>query len=72
MSVDAGGVAKVVAAVATLVAAVGGLLVAVRSGGDAPYAPSVIVIRGSTLPEDDLTDSERDREFLSGWGMPDE
>ena len=70
MSVDAGGVAKVVAAVATLVASVGGLLVAVRSGGDAPYAPSVIVIRGSTLPEDDLTDSERDREFLSGWEMP--
>jgi hypothetical protein len=72
VSVDAGGVAKVVAAVATLVAAVGGLLVAVRSGGDAPYAPSVIVIRGSVLPEDDLTDSERDREWLSDLGVPGE
>ncbi len=65
MSVDAGGFAKVVAAVATLVASVGGLLVAVRSGGDAPQSPAVIVIRGSALPgDDDLTDSELDREWL--------
>ena len=65
MPVDAGGVAKVVAAVATLVAAVGGLLVAVNSGGNTSHAPSVIVIRGSVLPEhDDLSDSEADREWL--------
>jgi len=70
VSVDAGGVAKVVAAVATLVASVGGLLVAVNSGGNTSHTPSVIVIRGSTLPEDDLSDSERDREWLSDWGMP--
>ncbi len=46
MSVDAGGVAKVVAAVATLVASVGGLLVAVR--GDSPDSSSggvTIVLR---------------------------
>jgi len=65
VSVDAGGVAKVVAAVATLVASVGGLLVAVNSGGNTSHTPSVIVIRGSVLPEhDDLSDSERDREWV--------
>lgn len=70
MSVDAGGVARVVTALAALVASVGGLLVAVRSGGDAPQSPAVIVVRGSALPGDDLSDSERDREWLSDLGMP--
>jgi len=37
----------------------------VSGGGDAPV-PAVIIIRGSVLDEpSDLTDSERDREWLA-------
>jgi len=65
VSVGAGDVAKVVGAVAALVAAVGGFLVAVGGSSDPPQAPAVIIIRGSTLPEDGgLSDSEADREWL--------
>ena len=64
MSVDGGNIAKIIGAVAALVAAVGGFWVAV-GGSDSQQAPAVIIIRGSTLPEDDgLSDSEVDREWL--------
>ena len=63
MSVGAGDVSKILMAVAALVAAVGGFWVAV-GGSDSQQAPAVIIIRGSTLPEDDLTDSEKDREWV--------
>jgi hypothetical protein len=64
--VGAGDVSKVLVAVATLVAAVGGFVVAVRGGSSDPApVPAVVVIRGSVLPEDSgLTDSEADREWL--------
>ena len=66
MPVGAGDAAKVIAAVAALVGAVGGVLVAVWGGSStSPQAPAVVVIRGSVLPEDSgLTDSEADREWL--------
>jgi len=63
LSVDGGNIAKIIGAVAALVAAVGGFWVAV-GGSDSQQAPAVIIIRGSTLPEDDLTDSEKDREWV--------
>ena len=64
MSVGAGDVSKILMAVAALVAAVGGFVVAVGGdSSDSSQVPAVIIIRGSTLPEDDLTDSERDREW---------
>jgi hypothetical protein len=60
----AGDVSKVLMAVAALVAAVGGFVVAVWGGSsDSPQVPAVIIIRGSVL-DDGLTDSERDREWL--------
>ena len=66
LPVGVGDVSKVLVAVATLVAAVGGFVVAVRGGSsDSSPVPAVIIIRGSVLPEDDgLTDSEADREWL--------
>ena len=64
VSVGAGDVAKVIGAVAALVAAVGGFLVAVGGSSDPPQAPAVIIIRGSTLPEENMTDSEKDREWV--------
>ena len=64
MSVGAGDVSKILMAVAALVAAVGGFVVAVGGdSSDSSQVPAVIIIRGSVLPEDDLTDSERDREW---------
>ena len=64
MSVGAGDVSKILMAVAALVAAVGGFVVAVGGdSSDSSQVPAVIIIRGSTLPEDDLTDSEKDREW---------
>ena len=66
---QAGDVSKVLMAVAALVAAVGGFVVAVWGGpSESSRVPAVIVIRGSVLPEDDLTDSERDREWV--WDEP--
>jgi hypothetical protein len=64
--VGAGDVSKILMAVAALVAAVGGFVVAVRGGSsDSSPVPAVIIIRGSVLPEDDgLSDSEADREWL--------
>ena len=56
-------VAKLLAGVTALLIAVTGLYLAVTGGGSDP-APAVIIIRGSTLPDDKMTDSERDREFL--------
>ena len=65
MSVGAGDVSKILMAVAALVAAVGGFVVAVGGdSSDSSQVPAVIIIRGSTLPEDDLTDSEKDREWV--------
>ena len=66
VSIGAGDVSKVIVAIATLLAAVGGFVVALRSGSsDTPQAPAVIIIRGSVLPEDNgLSDSEADREWL--------
>ena len=65
MSVGAGDVSKILMAVAALVAAVGGFVVAVGGdSSDSPQVPAVIIIRGSVLPEDDLTDSEKDREWV--------
>ena len=66
MSVGAGDVSKILMAVAALVAAVGGFVVAVGGdSSDSSQVPAVIIIRGSTLPEDDgLSDSERDREWV--------
>lgn len=56
-------VAKLLAGVTALLIAVTGLYLAVTGGGSDP-APAVIIIRGSTLPDDNMTDSERDREWL--------
>ena len=65
MSVGAGDVSKILMAVAALVAAVGGFVVAVGGdSSDSSQVPAVIIIRGSVLPEDDLTDSEKDREWV--------
>ena len=66
LPVGVGDVSKVLVAVATLVAAVGGFVVAVRGGSsDSSPVPAVIIIRGSVLPDDDgLTDSEKDREWV--------
>ena len=62
---QAGDVSKVLMAVAALVAAVGGFVVAVWGGSsESSQVPAVIIIRGSVLPDDDLTDSERDREWV--------
>ena len=56
-------VSKIIVAIATLLAAVGGFVVALRSGSsDAPQAPAIVIIRGSVL-DSDLTDSEIDREW---------
>ena len=56
---------KMLVAVAALVAAVGGFVVAVWGGSsDSSQVPAVIVIRGSVLPDDGLSDSERDREWM--------
>jgi len=65
VSVGAGDVSKILMAVAALVAAVGGFVVAVGGdSSDSSQVPAVIIIRGSVLPEDDLTDSEKDREWV--------
>jgi hypothetical protein len=65
VSVGAGDVSKILMAVAALVAAVGGFVVAVGGdSSDSSQVSAVIIIRGSTLPEDDLTDSEKDREWV--------
>ena len=58
-------VSKIIVAIATLLAAVGGFVVALRSSSsDAPQAPAVVIIRGSVLDEpSDMTDSEIDREW---------
>jgi len=62
---QAGDVSKVLMAVAALVAAVGGFVVAVWGGpSESSQVPAIIVIRGSVLPDDDLSDSERDREWV--------
>ena len=62
---QAGDVSKVLMAVAALVAAVGGFVVAVWGGpSESSQVPAVIVIRGSVLPDDGLSDSERDREWM--------
>lgn len=65
VSIGAGDVSKVIVAIATLLAAVGGFMVALRgSSSDAPQAPAVVIIRGSVLDEpSDMTDSEMDREW---------
>ena len=55
-------VAKLLAGVTALVIAITSLI-AVWGGGSEP-TPAVIIIRGSVLPDDGLTDSERDRESL--------
>ena len=56
---------KMRVAVAALVAAGGGFVVAVWGGSsDSSQVPAVIVIRGSVLPDDGLSDSERDREWM--------
>ena len=55
---------KLIGAVTALMVALTGLWMAVAGGGGDPV-PAVIIIRGSTLPQDDgLSDSERDREWL--------
>jgi len=65
VSVGAGDVSKILMAVAALVAAVGGFVVAVGGdSSDSSQVPAVIIIRGSVLPDDDLTDSEKDREWV--------
>ena len=65
MSIGAGDVSKVIVAIATLLAAIGGFVVALRSSSsDTPQAPAVVIIRGSVLDEpSDMTDSEMDREW---------
>jgi len=63
VSIGAGDVSKVIVAIATLLAAVGGFVVALRSGSsDTPQAPAIVIIRGSVL-DSDMTDSEMDREW---------
>ena len=55
---------KLIGAITALLVALTGLWMTVSGGGDAPV-PAVIIIRGSVLDEpSDLTDSERDREWL--------
>ena len=58
-------VSKIIVAIATLLAAIGGFVVALRSSSsDTPQAPAVVIIRGSVLDEpSDMTDSEIDREW---------
>ena len=56
-------VAKLLAGVTALLIAITGLYLAVAGGGSDP-APAIIIIRGSVLPDDGMTDSERDREWL--------
>ena len=56
-------VGRLLAGVSALLIAITGLYLAIAGGGSDP-APAVIIIRGSTLPSDDLTDSEHDREWL--------
>ena len=57
-------VAKLLAGVTALLIAITSLYLAVSGGGSDP-APAVIIIRGSVLDEpSDLSDSERDREWL--------
>jgi hypothetical protein len=62
-------VSKIIVAVAALVASLGGFWVAIGGGSsDSSQVPAVIVIRGSTLPDDvgsdGMTDSEWDREWV--------
>ena len=54
---------RLLAGVSALLIAITGLYLAISGGGSDP-APAIIIIRGSTLPSDDLTDSEHDREWL--------
>ena len=56
-------VAKLLAGVTALLIAITSLYLALAGGGSDP-APAIIVIRGSVLPDDGMTDSERDREWL--------
>ena len=56
-------VGRLLAGVSALLIAITGLYLAVTGGGSDP-APAVIIIRGSVLPDDGMTDSERDREWL--------
>ena len=58
-------VSKIIVAIATLLAAIGGFVGALRSSAsDTPQAPAVVIIRGSVLDEpSDMTDSEIDREW---------
>ena len=56
-------VGRLLAGVSALLIAITGLYLAVAGGGTAP-APAIIIIRGSVLPDDGMTDSERDREWL--------
>ena len=57
------GFVKILGATTALVVALTGLWMAIAGGGDP--VPAVIIIRGSVLDEpSDLTDSERDREWL--------
>jgi len=54
---------KLIGAITALLVALTGLWMTVSGGGDP--VPAVIIIRGSVLDEpSDLTDSERDREWL--------
>ena len=54
---------RLLAGVSALLIAITGLYLAVTGGGSDP-APAIIIIRGSVLPADTLTDSEQDREWL--------
>ena len=54
---------KIIGAITALLVALTGFWMAV-SGGDSAPVPAVIIIRGSTLPDDGLSDSERDREHF--------
>ena len=54
---------RLLAGVSALLIAITGLYLAVAGGGSDP-APAIIIIRGSVLPDDGMTDSERDREWL--------
>ena len=56
-------VGRLLAGVTALLIAITGLYLAVSGGGNDP-APAIIIIRGSVLPDDGMTDSERDREWL--------
>jgi len=66
-----GSVTKLIVAISGLAVAAAGLVAAFSGlGSESPQAPAIIVIRGSTLPDtvDDLTDSERDREYYAELG----